>query len=53
MTYCTVSGGKQSSSKDELILVKRQLASVQSVITCLLELSVQYQLDHDSGRFYQ
>jgi len=53
MIYCTVSGGRQSSSKDELVLVKRQLASLQSVITCLLELTVQYQLDHVSGRFYQ
>ena len=31
--------------------MKRQLASLQSVIDCLMEVSAQYQLDHVSGRY--
>jgi len=46
-----LTGGKQCSSKNELTLVKSRLTSLQSVVNCLLELSIQYQLNHVSGRY--
>ena len=46
-----IAGGKQCSTKDELILVKKQLSSLHAVTNCLLELSSQYQLDSVSGRY--
>jgi len=49
MIFCTESGGKQCTTKDELTSMKRQLASLQSVIKYLLELSIQYHLNHVSG----
>jgi len=33
------------------MLVKKQLASLQSVVDCLLELSIQYQFDSVAGRY--
>ena len=54
MLQCVVclllTGGRQCSTKEELSLVKQQLASLQSVIDCLLEVSIQCQLNHMSGR---
>jgi len=51
MVSLMLAGGKQCSTKDELILVKRQLASLQLVVDYLLELFIQYKLDNLSGKY--
>ena len=44
-------GGQQCSTKAELMSVKRQLASLQSLVDYFLQLSSQYQLHNVSGRY--
>jgi len=44
-----LTGGGQNSAKEQLTSVRKQLSCLQSVINCLLELSIHYQLHSMSG----